>query len=98
MGQRDALSFLDIELANAAYKCSAKCPQKKVCQNGGFMNHRCECFCPQYLSGPYCENLETNLPSGCKFYTFKYGINFTSIYFSHLKMNHQTTWIQFKEA
>ena len=63
MGQREALSFLDIQMANAAYKCSEKCAKKVRCENGGFLNHECKCFCPDGLTGPFCEALLTNVPS-----------------------------------
>lgn len=55
MGQRDALSFLDIEMANKAYKCSENCLNKAKCQNGGFLREDCKCFCPEGLTGEACE-------------------------------------------
>ena len=59
MGQRDALSFLDIEMANKAYNCSTNCFNKIPCQNGGFLRADCKCFCPEGLTGETCEAILT---------------------------------------
>jgi hypothetical protein len=56
MGQRVGLSFLDIQLANNAYQCSIKCPRID-CKNEGFLNHKCECFCPDGVEGKLCEKV-----------------------------------------
>ncbi|CAF0843095.1 unnamed protein product [Brachionus calyciflorus] len=57
MGQRESLSFLDIQLANAAYRCSENCQLKKNCLNGGFMDQFCNCICSEGFTGSYCENI-----------------------------------------
>ncbi|KAK6183202.1 hypothetical protein SNE40_010729 [Patella caerulea] len=64
MGQREALSFLDIKTANKVYRCDAKCENPPKCENAGFVNERCRCVCPLGVSGPTCENVAAS-SEGC---------------------------------
>ena len=54
MGQRFTLSFSDIKMANIAYMCNDKCPEK-MCENEGFVNAKCECQCPEFITGDLCQ-------------------------------------------
>jgi Astacin (Peptidase family M12A) len=56
MGQRVGLSFLDTKLANIAYKCSEKCHSVQ-CQNEGFLDQYCKCYCPDGFTGQLCETV-----------------------------------------
>lgn len=58
---RDAtnnLSFYDIAQITTAYRCTEKCINPPKCENGGFLNFKCECFCPRGLTGKTCESVE----------------------------------------
>ncbi|ESO86849.1 hypothetical protein LOTGIDRAFT_220390 [Lottia gigantea] len=64
MGQRKALSFLDIKTANELYQCNAHCSVKPICLNAGFVNERCRCSCPFGVSGKLCETVASS-STGC---------------------------------
>ncbi|VDM66790.1 unnamed protein product, partial [Strongylus vulgaris] len=59
IGQRETLSFLDVEIINKAY-CSDRCPGPHICKNGGYPHpkHCNVCLCPNGLSGLTCEEFE----------------------------------------
>ncbi|RNA22038.1 blastula protease 10-like, partial [Brachionus plicatilis] len=61
MGQRKGLSFLDIQMANLAYKCDENCDKRITCQNGGFLDQFCKCFCPDGTLGTYCEKILSDI-------------------------------------
>lgn len=63
MGQRDGPSFLDIKLANEAYKCDRRCRTNFVCQNGGFIGPNCNCICPYGISGFTCDEVAKSTPN-----------------------------------
>ncbi|CAH1772854.1 unnamed protein product, partial [Owenia fusiformis] len=62
IGQRVALSFADVKVANMAY-CAGKCPQPssllKPCLHGGYQDPKaCDrCRCPDGLAGTYCDQV-----------------------------------------
>ena len=58
MGQRIALSYLDVKLANLAYHCSDKCNPRLVCENEGYVNQYCQCTCPDGFYGQQCNLLQ----------------------------------------
>ncbi|XP_060069837.1 blastula protease 10-like [Ylistrum balloti] len=63
-GLAKELTFYDVMDITAAYHCTDKCgADTPRCQNGGFVNHHCECTCPEHLHGVDCSSVETN--SGC---------------------------------
>nr|D5FM37.1 RecName: Full=Zinc metalloproteinase nas-36; AltName: Full=Nematode astacin 36; Flags: Precursor [Haemonchus contortus]ACZ64272.1 astacin metalloprotease [Haemonchus contortus] len=66
IGQRETLSFLDIETINKAY-CSDRCSGSNDCKNGGYPHPKqCDtCLCPNGLSGPKCEDFEPPRKAEC---------------------------------
>uniref|UniRef100_A0A158PGB1 Zinc metalloproteinase n=1 Tax=Angiostrongylus costaricensis TaxID=334426 RepID=A0A158PGB1_ANGCS len=66
IGQREKLSFLDIETINRAY-CSDRCLEPNTCQNGGYQHpNLCDtCLCPDGLSGAKCEDSEPPRNAQC---------------------------------
>ncbi|CAC5390031.1 unnamed protein product [Mytilus coruscus] len=50
----DGLMFYDVQEVDRAYGCSAQCSDLG-CQNAGFMNWECRCYCPDLLDGDTCE-------------------------------------------
>ncbi|XP_063407272.1 MAM and LDL-receptor class A domain-containing protein 1-like isoform X2 [Mytilus trossulus] len=49
----DGLMFYDVLEVDRAYGCSAQCTDLG-CQNAGFMNWECRCYCPDLLEGDTC--------------------------------------------
>ncbi|ESO97657.1 hypothetical protein LOTGIDRAFT_181619 [Lottia gigantea] len=45
IGQRQALSFRDVKLANLMYSCAAECT-RQTCPGEGFQGKDCRCYCP----------------------------------------------------
>ncbi|WKX89427.1 hypothetical protein Q1695_008802 [Nippostrongylus brasiliensis] len=66
IGQREVLSFLDIQTINKAY-CSDNCKETNTCLNGGYPHpSRCEvCLCPNGLSGEKCDDFEPPKKAEC---------------------------------
>ncbi|KAL5014513.1 hypothetical protein ScPMuIL_008783 [Solemya velum] len=69
IGQREAMSFYDIKLANLAY-CQAICDPKLLkseCLHDGYQNPKdCRrCRCPDGLTGPYCEQVALSYRAKC---------------------------------
>ncbi|CAJ0596179.1 unnamed protein product [Cylicocyclus nassatus] len=66
IGQRETLSFFDVEIVNRAY-CSDHCSGPHKCKNGGYPHpKRCDaCLCPNGLSGPNCEDHEPSKKAKC---------------------------------
>ncbi|KAJ8297956.1 hypothetical protein KUTeg_024487 [Tegillarca granosa] len=60
-GLSKELTFYDIMDITKAYQCNDHCQNNLRCINGGFVNHKCECFCPEGLSGKYCELINCDL-------------------------------------
>ena len=58
LGQRDSLSFLDSKLVNLAYQCEERCYPRPICENEGYINHKCLCICPDGFYGSRCEKLQ----------------------------------------
>ncbi|CAF4582030.1 unnamed protein product [Rotaria sp. Silwood1] len=58
MGQRIALSYLDIKLANLGYHCGDNCKTKPICENEGYFNQYCQCICPDGFYGEQCNLLQ----------------------------------------
>ncbi|XP_052220115.1 uncharacterized protein LOC127837233 [Dreissena polymorpha] len=44
IGEAKHLSFHDVQIVSAMYKCEERCANK-VCPQGGFVGKNCECFC-----------------------------------------------------
>ncbi|VDI58582.1 Hypothetical predicted protein [Mytilus galloprovincialis] len=55
----------DLMLANLLL-CNAHCKgsSRPKCENGGFVDHNCECFCPPSLKGDLCQTVETSSACG----------------------------------
>ncbi|CAI4222222.1 unnamed protein product [Auanema sp. JU1783] len=68
IGQRETLSFLDIETINTAY-CKEQCSSRSAgqCKNGGYPHPgKCsDCLCPNGLSGKSCEEPEASQNAEC---------------------------------
>ncbi|XP_064608040.1 MAM and LDL-receptor class A domain-containing protein 1-like [Liolophura sinensis] len=58
------MSFYDLFSINYAYECAEKCNPEPACRNGGFKNHKCQCVCPETLTGDLCEAVETDTTCG----------------------------------
>uniref|UniRef100_K1R8H4 Astacin n=1 Tax=Magallana gigas TaxID=29159 RepID=K1R8H4_MAGGI len=56
------LSFGDVKVLNAMYKCSIHCPNT-ICNNGGYLDQYCECICPDGSSD--CQQGKTRQNPGC---------------------------------
>ncbi|KAK3088748.1 hypothetical protein FSP39_023245, partial [Pinctada imbricata] len=37
---------------------------KNYCKHGGFLNHRCQCHCPDHLIGSTCQHVNTDRDCG----------------------------------
>ncbi|KAH3892706.1 hypothetical protein DPMN_016831 [Dreissena polymorpha] len=57
IGDAQHPSFHDVQIVNAMYKCSEKCPHVE-CPKGAFVGKKCECFCQGPLNDPVqrCNN------------------------------------------
>ncbi|CAJ0942885.1 unnamed protein product, partial [Mesorhabditis belari] len=66
IGQRDQLSFNDIQLMNKVY-CNDVCPQELPCQRGGYTDpRRCDrCRCPDGFKGQFCEEVMPGYGAVC---------------------------------
>ncbi|KAK6731623.1 hypothetical protein RB195_007847 [Necator americanus] len=66
IGQRETLSFFDIDTINKAY-CSGSCSGKNNCKNGGYPHpSQCDiCLCPNGLAGNTCEDFEPPHKADC---------------------------------
>ncbi|RCN35797.1 CUB domain protein [Ancylostoma caninum] len=66
IGQRETLSFFDIETINKAY-CPDRCSGENKCKNGGYQHpkHCDACLCPSGLGGPTCEDFEPPRKAVC---------------------------------
>ncbi|KAJ1373335.1 Zinc metalloproteinase nas-36 [Parelaphostrongylus tenuis] len=66
IGQRERLSFLDVETINRAY-CSGRCLVPNTCQNGGYQHpNLCDtCLCPDGVAGVKCEDPEPPRNAEC---------------------------------
>ncbi|XP_052224003.1 uncharacterized protein LOC127839660 [Dreissena polymorpha] len=51
IGEAQHLSFHDVQIVNAMYKCSEKCANVE-CPKGAFVGKNCECFCQGPLKEP----------------------------------------------
>ncbi|KAH3793636.1 hypothetical protein DPMN_147151 [Dreissena polymorpha] len=51
IGEAQHLSFHDVQIVNAMYKCSEKCTNVE-CPKGAFVGKNCECFCQGPLKEP----------------------------------------------
>ncbi|XP_013417809.2 blastula protease 10-like [Lingula anatina] len=51
IGNRFGLSFGDVKLANAMYRCDSGCTNKPRCPSPGFVDKNCRCSCPGTRSG-----------------------------------------------
>ncbi|KAK3092628.1 hypothetical protein FSP39_005136, partial [Pinctada imbricata] len=58
LGQRKALSFLDVKTANELYNCAKKCSGSTICKNKGYIGPNCACVCPDGLTGRDCSEVE----------------------------------------
>lgn len=56
------LSFGDVKVLNAMYKCSIHCTNT-ICNNGGYLDQNCECICPDGSSD--CQQGKTRQNPGC---------------------------------
>ncbi|CAC5397285.1 unnamed protein product [Mytilus coruscus] len=62
------LDFYDVADITDAYQCAAHCKgsTRPKCENGGFIDHNCKCFCPPGLNRDNCQTVETSLACGDK--------------------------------
>ncbi|XP_055997984.1 MAM and LDL-receptor class A domain-containing protein 1-like [Ostrea edulis] len=64
------LMFYDIKDITDGYGCTEPCKGDngdiplKQCQNGGFVIHNCNCYCPGGLTGTLCETVITDAECG----------------------------------
>ncbi|XP_063438026.1 protein SpAN-like isoform X2 [Mytilus trossulus] len=60
------LDFYDVADITDAYQCAAHCEgsSRPKCENGGFVDHNCKCFCPSGLKGDLCQTVETSSACG----------------------------------
>ncbi|XP_071139524.1 protein SpAN-like isoform X1 [Mytilus edulis] len=60
------LDFYDVADITDAYQCAAHCKgsSRPKCENGGFVDHNCKCFCPPSLKGDLCQTVETSSACG----------------------------------
>ncbi|XP_052085166.1 blastula protease 10-like [Mytilus californianus] len=60
------LDFYDVADITDAYQCAAHCKglSRPKCENGGFVDHNCKCFCPPGLKGDNCQKVETSSACG----------------------------------
>ncbi|CAC5402731.1 unnamed protein product [Mytilus coruscus] len=60
------LDFYDVADITDAYQCAAHCKgsSRPKCENGGFVDHNCKCFCPSGLKGGNCQTVETSSACG----------------------------------
>ena len=59
------LSFGDKKTLNRMYRCYERCNENIDCLNGGFLNHRCKCECPDGFCGSQCQHqVPTDLHCG----------------------------------
>ncbi|XP_071139530.1 protein SpAN-like isoform X2 [Mytilus edulis] len=67
------LDFYDVADITDAYQCAAHCKgsSRPKCENGGFVDHNCECFCPSGLKGDNCQTVETSSACGGIVYVSK---------------------------
>ncbi|XP_021350862.1 MAM and LDL-receptor class A domain-containing protein 1-like isoform X1 [Mizuhopecten yessoensis] len=59
----NGLTFYDIKDITDAYQCTRNCPLK-LCENGGFLDHTCACYCPDGLKGDRCQLVDTDSNCG----------------------------------
>ncbi|XP_069105545.1 uncharacterized protein [Argopecten irradians] len=63
-GRSQKLTFYDIKDITEGYSCTDNCGSNTpVCQNGGFVDHTCDCICPGDLTGNDCSEILTD--TGC---------------------------------
>ncbi|KAK3095928.1 hypothetical protein FSP39_020974 [Pinctada imbricata] len=62
--QDTQLSYYDIQDVIDGYACTDSCTSKPTCQNGGFVNHKCVCYCADGLTGSTCEQTTTSQVCG----------------------------------
>ncbi|XP_071479800.1 blastula protease 10-like [Diadema antillarum] len=68
LGNRDALTFNDIKLANIIYDCNGHCTASLVCLNGGYQGPDCGCVCPPGFHGTFCQTGDEPVdPEECVF-------------------------------
>ncbi|XP_048747647.2 uncharacterized protein LOC125659895 [Ostrea edulis] len=51
------LDFYDVKDITVNYQCTKDCVNPPKCENGGFVNHKCVCYCPKGYDGARCENV-----------------------------------------
>ncbi|TKR59658.1 hypothetical protein L596_029297 [Steinernema carpocapsae] len=66
IGQRERLSFYDIQIINRAY-CNDKCSSRNQCTNGGYPHPaNCQrCLCPQGYGGDRCQSNQDPIKAVC---------------------------------
>ncbi|KAK0426861.1 hypothetical protein QR680_009939 [Steinernema hermaphroditum] len=66
IGQRERLSFYDIQIINKAY-CNDKCGGRNQCINGGYAHPaNCQrCLCPQGYGGDRCQRNQDPINAVC---------------------------------
>ncbi|XGW12670.1 hypothetical protein V3C99_013384, partial [Haemonchus contortus] len=71
MGNMEGPSFLDVEIINRHYQCSAICNRSNVeaprCLNGGYTDPlNCTiCKCPSGFGGNFCQDIASSAPLNC---------------------------------
>ncbi|KAK5983543.1 Zinc metalloproteinase [Trichostrongylus colubriformis] len=71
MGNLEGPSFLDVEIINRHYQCTAICNRSNVvaprCLNGGYANPlNCTvCKCPSGFGGDFCQLVASSAPLNC---------------------------------
>ncbi|XP_052706403.1 uncharacterized protein LOC128181882 isoform X2 [Crassostrea angulata] len=56
-GDAQGMDFYDVKDVVVNYQCAADCKDPPKCTNGGFVNHKCECYCPRGYKGKTCETV-----------------------------------------
>ncbi|KAK3087659.1 hypothetical protein FSP39_008844 [Pinctada imbricata] len=54
------LMYYDVRDITTVYQCTRGCSNPPNCLNGGFLNHRCQCYCPSGLTGNDCSQIQTD--------------------------------------
>ncbi|XP_070578757.1 protein SpAN-like [Ptychodera flava] len=66
MGKQRGLSLFDQEMVNYMYGCNAHCDSSIVCSNGGYVDKKCTCVCPEGFTGVTCDDLVNQSVCGGK--------------------------------
>ncbi|XP_021366872.1 MAM and LDL-receptor class A domain-containing protein 1-like [Mizuhopecten yessoensis] len=89
----NGLTFYDVKDITAAYQCTGTC-NVKLCENEGFQDHTCACYCPDGLKGDRCELVDTDSNCGGIIDVSGGPVTITSPnYPNNYDVNAQCTWL-----